>query len=98
VANVENGNSVYIDSTGQVTDTGKPALVSYIVFTTTAANDELILKDDDTNGSLKIAIKHATADDTVMYDFSSKPIFFPNGIYCSTISTGATATLIGDKR
>lgn len=92
MANVQNGNSAYVDSTGQLTE-GR-TLLSAIVFTPAAADDQLILKDDDTNGSLKIAIQAATAKQTVIIDLSNTPLLFPNGVYVSTITSGAIATLI----
>lgn len=95
MANVRNGNTIYLDSTGAATTANEINVkVAYIIFTPDAANDVLELKDDDTSGDLKFYIRGATAKDSMMFDFSYSPLLFPNGIYVSTITAGAKATII----
>jgi hypothetical protein len=93
VANVQNSNSVYVDTTGSLTTI--PTKVHYIIFTPDAANDQLILKNEDNSGSIKISLRGATAKTSMIFDFSACPIHFPQGVYVSTITSGATATLVG---
>lgn len=94
MAITENGNSVYIDATGQVTTTGKPVFLHYLVYTTSAAGDGITLKDTGTSGSLKCTIKHNVATETIELDFTLKPVRFPGGIYCSALSASSTAMLV----
>ncbi len=88
-----NGNTVYVDTTGA---TGCPAgtKLAYVTFTPDAANDQLVLKDGSTSGTIKFSAKGAVAKDTVVFDFSFSPIFFPNGIYVATLSSSGVAVLV----
>lgn len=94
MAITKNGNSVYVDTTGQVTTTGKPVFLHYLVYTTSAAGDTLTLKDTDNSGNVKMTIKHNTATDSLWLDFSESPIRFPGGIYCSAISASSLALVV----
>jgi hypothetical protein len=92
MANVQNSNSFYVDSTGLLSD--KPNIrVSGIIFTPNAANDAITLIDG-TGGSTKLKIQGATAKNTVLIDFHMAPIVFPNGIFVSAITASAVATII----
>ncbi len=88
-----NGNTVYVSSTGA---TGCPdgTKVAYITFTPDASGDQLVLKDGDTSGVIKFSAKGATAKDTVLFDFSYSPLFFPNGIYVATLTASAVAVIV----
>jgi hypothetical protein len=92
VANARSGNVFYVDATGELT-TDSSIKVIGILFTTNAANDQLVLRESS-GGSNKINIKHVTANDTKFIDLSSTPILFSRGIYVSTLTASATATLI----
>ncbi len=92
MANVQNGNSFYVDSTGALT-TSKNVRVSQIVFTPAAANDQMILKNEGTSGALKIKIRGSTANETTSIQFTT-PLIFPGGIYVDTVTSGALATII----
>jgi hypothetical protein len=95
MANVRNSNTIHVDATGAITgSTEINVKVAYILFTPSAAEDNLVLKDDDNSGDIKFDIRAATAKDTMLFDFSYAPVLFPNGIYVSTLSAGAKATLI----
>jgi hypothetical protein len=95
MANVRCGNSCYVDSTGYISATGsKQVKVAYITFTSDAAADTITFKDASTSGALKMTVKSAVADETVVLDFSTTPLVFPNGIYVSAISANCTATII----
>lgn len=94
MAIARNGNSVYVDTTGAATGTETDIRLAGIVFTSDAAADELVLKNGDTSGALKISVKAALADETVHVDLSSTPITFPDGIFVATCTSGAKATLI----
>lgn len=91
MANTQRGNKIFIDTTGEVTT--KKTLVSYILFTPDAANDQLLLKEES-GGADVFYIRQSTAKNTEMYDFSLKPLVFENGIYVQTITSGAKAVLI----
>lgn len=92
MANAQNSNSFYIDSTGSLT-TIKNQRVCSITFTAAAADDTIVLKDTDTSGALKIKVQAATAKQTFQIPFDP-PIVFPGGIYVSTITAGAIATIV----
>lgn len=94
MAITKNGNSVYVDTTGQVTTTAKPVFLQSITYTTSSAGDALTLKDTDNSGSTKLTVKHNVATDTLFLDFSGAPIRFPGGVYCSAISASSLATLV----
>ena len=94
MAITKNGNTIYIDATGTIPTNVIPVKIAFIIFTTDAANDQLILRDKDGSGALKIDIKHATANDTVRYNFSDNPITFPNAVHVDTLSPNAVATLV----
>lgn len=91
MANVQNSNSFYIDSTGALT-TQPNTRVSAILFTANAANDVLTLTDGS-GGAIKLKLQHATAKDSRLYALY-KPIVFPNGVYVSVLTASATATII----
>jgi len=71
--------------------------VSYIILTSAAPADELVLRDTDGSGDLKIPVKAKNADETVPVDLTGSPVVFPNAIH-ATITAGATATLILKSR
>jgi hypothetical protein len=62
--------------------------------TSAAAADEIILKDEDGSGDLKLHLKVRDADDTRTIDLSETPAVFPNGIHVNTITAGMIVTLI----
>lgn len=91
MANERNSNTVYIDSTGDISDT-KNSRVVYVLLTATAANAELVLKDQVTTDN-KIDLRLAISGDSKLFRFSDAPLVFPNGINIGTL-TNALATLV----
>lgn len=95
MANTRNGNSIYVTETGLSTGSNETNVkVVYILFTPDLANDQMILKERDTNGDIKLNLRGATAKTTMFFDFSAAPITFKAGIFISTLTASATATLI----
>lgn len=92
MANVQNSNSFYADSTGLLTNSPNQR-VSAILFTANASNDAITLTDGS-GGATKLTVKAAVAKETKLIDLHLAPIIFPNGIYVSAISSSATATII----
>lgn len=92
MANEQNGNTFYIVATGALT-TNKGTRVSHVVFTPDAAFDQLVLKDTDNSGAIKLNIKGAVAKQTIDLQLLS-PIVFPGGVYVATLTSNATATLV----
>lgn len=92
MANAQNGNSFYVDSTGSLTEITNRK-VSLIIFTANASNDVLILKDGDTSGPIKMKIQNATAKESKWIRIVPA-ILFPNGIFVDTITASATATIV----
>lgn len=93
MANIRNGNTLYIDATGTAL-TKTNIIVSQIIFTSSSGGDNLILRDTDGTGALKISIKSNLANNTIQIDLRDTPMSFPNAIHVDTITAGATATLI----
>lgn len=91
MANNRVGNKILIDSTGSVVE--GPIKVTYILFTASSANDELLIRES-ADGPDCLYIRAATAKDTKYFNFSRAPMFFPNGIYIQTITSGAKAVLV----
>lgn len=90
MANVRNGNTWFLDSSGQLDESNTK--VAYILFTPGAANDVLRLSDSS-GGSDKIELKLDSAS-SQLFDFSSNPLVFPNGIYVTQLTAGAKASLV----
>lgn len=90
MANVRNGNTIFIDSTGDLTITA--TRVYYVTITATAANASITLQDSGANVN-KITVSTPTDDDTRILDFSTRPMFFPGGVSVSAIAN-CVATLI----
>lgn len=90
MANVRNGNTFYVDSTGDLNTTATKA--SYIVVTATSANAVVILQDAVSNSN-KIRLAVATSGDSETFDFSLRPLYFPGGIAVSTL-TNAVACIV----
>jgi hypothetical protein len=90
MANAQNANTFYIDATGALNT--RRTSVYYVVVTATAANAilELVTSGNDTK---KANLRVATSGDSAVFDFTSKPILFPDGVKVGTL-TNAVATLI----
>lgn len=91
MANVRLGNKVYVDSTGAAVESR--VMVAYILFTANTALDEMVIKETS-DGDPILYLRAATAKNTMMFDFSRKPLVFENGIYIATITSGAKATFV----
>lgn len=91
MANVRTGNKFYVDSTGELTSVRTQ--VAYILFTPANAGDQIVLRESAAGADV-FQLQAAVADDTKHFDFSARPIVFPNGIYVQTLTTGAKAVFI----
>lgn len=91
MANESNANTVYIDSIGDISNT-RNSRVLYVLLTATAANAELVLKDQVTTDN-KADFRVAISGDSKLFRFSDGPLVFPNGINIATL-TNALATLV----
>jgi hypothetical protein len=90
VANVKNGNTLYVDSTGTLTTV--PTRVTHILVSSTSNNAAFVLQDQGASVN-KIDIRVTPAHITQVIDLSDNPMFFPTGIKVSNI-THAVATMI----
>lgn len=90
MANVRNGNTIYVDSAATLT-TDKNLHVVNVLVTATAASAVVVLADPD-GTSLKADLRVATNGTTESFMFVT-PVFFPNGIKVTTL-TNAIATII----
>jgi hypothetical protein len=93
MANVLNGNTWYIDATGDLTDSA--GRVHSVIVTPTAANFVLIIKEQASGTPIKFQVRNATADTAVIN--LQKPMFFPTGINVDTL-TNAVVTLVWEAK
>jgi hypothetical protein len=91
VANVRQGNKIFIDSAGVLMTTR--AKITYIIFTPDGNNDMLELKETQA-GPVILKVQAATANTTVVIDVVHCPLVFQNGIYVESIDSGSCATLV----
>ena len=93
MANSYNSGSMFIDATGAITT--QRVRVVYVVLTTVNAGDVITLRDGDGAGDpVKLYLKGVTAASSIQFDFSNAPIVFQDGVYCSEVTSGASAMLI----
>lgn len=93
MANAYQSGSIFVDTTGALTAV-KNLRVSYILYTPDTANDQIIFYDGSSaSDPVKLKLRHLSAKDTEVFDFSRRPLVFANGIYVTVPSNG-TATLI----
>jgi len=101
MANVRNANTFYID-TQHISDPDaldeKNIKANYITLTATAANGRIVLADNNSNEILKLDLRVATSGDTAYFDFSDKPILFPNGIRVKTLSNAVATVVVGESQ
>ena len=87
MANIKQGNSHYIDSTGDLVTT--PVKIRRILITATGANANVVLSDP--NGTTrKFDIRVATSGTTGNFQIDT---YFPNGVEVTTL-TNAIATIV----
>lgn len=92
MANVRNGNTVYIDATGDLTTTA--TRVYYIIMSATAAGAILVLQDSTANVN-KLRLSHPNDKETHVFDFTQRPLYFPGGVSVTTL-TNCTATIVAE--
>lgn len=90
-----NGNTIYVNSTGSVV--AKTNLkVAYVLFNANSAGDSFTLRDGSASGAIKIKGQVGTAADnnTLVLDFSRRPIVFPTSIHCSAIDSSCDIIIV----
>jgi uncharacterized protein YfaS (alpha-2-macroglobulin family) len=92
MANVRNGNTVYVDATGDLTTSG--TRVYFIVLTPTSGSASIVLQDAGANVN-KFRADQTASNGTQVYDFSARPLYFPGGVAVSTL-TNCTATIVAE--
>lgn len=90
MANVRNGNSYYVDSTGTL-DIGALAVAS-ILLTSNGGAGTITLQDNTAPATNKMTIK-VPNNESVLIDFNLKPVSFAKGIVVSALTT-ALATIV----
>lgn len=91
MANAQRGNKILIDSTGQVTTSNTK--VVHALFTPGSAGDEVVLSEAEGDADIFV-IRASAAKNTLHFRFEVRPLLFPNGVYVSSISSGAKLSLI----
>lgn len=93
MANTNQGNTHYVDSTGTLS-TRKNVKLLRLIVTSTSTAASLILQDYDASTPVNMLQVDIAADNTTEHlDFSAAPIIFPNGITAGTV-TNCVATLV----
>jgi hypothetical protein len=92
MANVRNGNTVYVDSTGDLTTTA--TRVYYIIMSATGGGAILVLQDAGANVN-KMRLSHPNDKETHVFDFTARPLYFPGGVAVSTL-TNCNATIVAE--
>lgn len=94
MANAINGNTIYVDTTGSIgLSSPQGVVLSHVIVTATAASAQIVIRDDATSPVNKLDLRVPTSGDSKQYDFSDRPIVFPEGIEIGTV-TNAVATLV----
>jgi len=91
MANVKQGNVWLVDSTGSLT-TEPRQKVSDIIYTASGAGDNIVLRASASGPDI-ITIKNPTANSTMHIPLNT-PLFFPQGIYVQTLTSGSKAMVI----
>lgn len=95
MANARNGNTWYVDATGELS-TDANVLVTHIIIYATAANAILELADTTNIAGAytsKFYAGVATSGDSKHFPFEAKSLLFPKGIRVKTL-TNAKAILV----
>lgn len=100
MANVLNGNSFYVDtaySTSADDLVRASVLVSYVIVTTTAANGVVLAGDVAGTSPSKLSLKLAANTSSQIFDFSRRPILFPNGIRVTTLTNCVVTFVLSNQ-
>lgn len=92
MANTQNGNSLYIDSTGAVGPT-QNVLVTAITVTPSGGAATAELSDNSSPTVLKFNLQVPSGIETQQYFFEENPVLFPNGVNVTTL-TNAIVTVV----
>jgi hypothetical protein len=92
MANVRNGNTVYVDATGDLTTTA--TRVYYIIMSATGNGAVIVLQDSAANVN-KMRLSHPNDKETHVFDFTARPLYFPGGVAVSTL-TNCNATIVAE--
>jgi len=92
MANYFAGNLQFIDTNGTIFS-DELVKVSYIIVHATSATGTMTLQDGSTSNTL-IKLGAPVSKDTLMMDFSERPIVFPRGITIADASNLAVTLII----
>ena len=94
MANVRNGNTVYVDTASANLTTNKSVKLWHAIVSATAANAVLVLGDTTASTyASKLDLRVATSGASQQFSFELVPVMFPNGIRVVT-ATNCVASLI----
>lgn len=95
MANARHKNTIYVDATGSITvDAVKPILFGVLV-TPSAANSEIVIKETDNSGTIKVAMK-IEATETRLIDFADiGGIELTSTFYIATLTNITNMILVG---
>ena len=91
MANTMNSNTIYVDSTGDISDTAG-ILIDDIVLTATSANATVTIRDQASGNPVKLEIRLSTNGETTNLELK-RPIHIPTGLNIGTI-TNCVLTII----
>lgn len=95
MANTLRGNVWCVDTeyTDSADDLDMKVILTAVVLSSTDASAQIVLTDPGSDVA-KLDLRIATAGESKIFDFSSNPISFSNGIRVLTL-TNATASVLG---
>lgn len=90
MANVQNSNTIYVDSTGDIIST-RTQLIGLIVSSSGTTGNVIIREKGQSANKLNVSV---LANTTEFLDLSRTPVIFNEGINVNTLDATLTATLI----
>lgn len=104
MANVRNANTFYINTAAADENPGTAGnlaveniRVTYLILAGTGDNPNVVLRDVKT-GAIKFNISGGLGTGVAQFDFSRKPVVFPNGINPHTITDVNVTVVIEESR
>lgn len=95
MANQINSNTIYIDTTGNISNTAG-ILIDQVIITATSANAVATLADQGSGTPFKLAIRLATSGESKSFEFP-RPIYIPVGLNAQSV-TNCVLTVIYRKQ
>lgn len=90
MANVESGNTIFIDTTGVAA--ARRTKVTHMVVSPSDTDCRLVLVNTNNDSTTKMDLRIADGR-TLFFDFSGNPMYFPDGVKATT-ATSVAVTIV----